>query len=989
MRCRIKTILNLIFFLWAGYFTAGGQTTEYSYINYDTKDGLAGSNVYSITQDQDGFLWLATDNGLSRFDGKNFRNFTVQDGLPDNEILKVFTDSKNRVWILPFGNAICYYFRGKIYNRTNSPLLSGIEFNGNPYQVAEDRRGNIIIHETAGYYILQTDGSMKTVAEINGKPIMSGPVGLDKEGEFICLINFWDYFKAYAGFIHPLKLSQKGEKTYTPILNREKIVLHPDCMIFSENNEDNHLSFNGDIRLLGDLTQYTGIDYLPAKRMLALYAGKGVNLFDLTTNKKTGSILSAFGINATFIDKDGNYWFASRGKGLFFLPSFSFKNLVLQKDNESYGVYSLIKHGDQMLIGSDNNKVWRFNTKSGDLSSATVRFPRPEPGRVLAIRPLDTDIIAYGGDGGIILSNAAAAAQQLIKPSFEPIEDKKTSVKSFSLKNNKLLYATAVTTRVYSLREKVMSTIWPKRATSAVEADSGFYIGTLNGLVFLGNNGDSILYGLRYPALNGRIAQLLSTDDGTVWVSTKGNGVMALEKGKLVAALTTQNGLTSNNCTALFAEPGGNTIWLGTDKGINRIVRTDTGFVVKENYTLSDGLLSDIVQAITVADSMVYIGSPKGLTFFRPDSVALNSTCRLSLTGIFVKDKYWAYDSSGFSLPHKNNDIRFNFAGISFKSGGEIIYHYRLKGLHDDWRITQENQLAFPTLPSGSYTLELKAVNKYGVESGVKAISFAIEKLWWEKTGYRLLMLGALLLAVWAFIRLRLRYIRERQKKADELNRHIAELEQTALRAQMNPHFIFNSLNSIQQYVADRDITGANQFITDFSKLIRMTLDLSGQSLITLSEELLYIDTYLRLERARLENQFDYEFSIDPEINTRDFQLPPLILQPFVENSIRHGIKYLPEKNGMIRIKVIRLPGRIRISIEDNGIGRQASQQYKTAYHVQYQSKGMSISSGRIDLMNKTAAKKIQIEVLDLHNLSGAAAGTAVNIEIPDAKKET
>jgi len=350
------------------------------------------------------------------------------------------------------------------------------------------------------------------------------------------------------------------------------------------------------------------------------------------------------------------------------------------------------------------------------------------------------------------------------------------------------------------------------------------------------------------------------------------------------------------------------------------------------------------------------------------------------LTGIYISNKYWSYDSTDFSLPHKNNDIRFEFSGISFKSAGEMKYQYRILGLQPEWRTTTDEQLSFPSLSSGKYSLQLKAMNKYGVESKVKEVSFVIEKLMREKTWFRLMILFLIADTIWLFFRYRIGRVRKKAKEQQMLNQRIADLEQKALRSQMNPHFIFNSLNSIQQYVAERDITGANNFITDFSRLIRMTLDLSANTFINLSDEVDYITTYLKIEKTRLEDQFDYSVNTDSALNLHEIYLPPLLLQPYVENSIRHGIKYKKENKGMIRICVQKKDADILVRIEDNGIGREAAQQYKSKYHIQYQSKGMSINKDRIDILNSYNAKKIEIFINDLYDKNNEASGTRVDI---------
>src|SRR5262249_11928548 len=149
------------------------------------------------------------------------------------------------------------------------------------------------------------------------------------------------------------------------------------------------------------------------------------------------------------------------------------------------------------------------------------------------------------------------------------------------------------------------------------------------------------------------------------------------------------------------------------------------------------------------------------------------------------------------------NDLRFEFSGISFKSAGDINYRYRVLGLQPEWRTTSEKQLSFPSLPSGKYTFQLEATNKYGVASGIKEISFTVEKLLWEKTWFRILVLSLIAIAIWALFKYRVHKIRLKEKERAEINQRIAELEQRTLRSQMNPHFIFNSLNSIQHYVAE------------------------------------------------------------------------------------------------------------------------------------------------------------------------------------------
>jgi LytS/YehU family sensor histidine kinase len=203
-----------------------------------------------------------------------------------------------------------------------------------------------------------------------------------------------------------------------------------------------------------------------------------------------------------------------------------------------------------------------------------------------------------------------------------------------------------------------------------------------------------------------------------------------------------------------------------------------------------------------------------------------------------------------------------------------------------------------------------------------------------------------------------------------------------ALKAQMNPHFIFNSLNSVQQYVIDKDLLGANKFITEFSRLIRLTLDISSKTRISIYEEISYLATYLELEKTKFEDKFSYTVVAGPEIDASDWFIPPMILQPYVENSIRHGVRYRHDKAGHIRVS-FRLDEQYLVcQVEDNGVGRKKAGQYKSEIPIEYQSKGMTLTAKRIEMLNKNSASPVLIEIEDLET-NNIPAGTRVTLRFP------
>jgi Histidine kinase/Y_Y_Y domain len=683
----------------------------------------------------------------------------------------------------------------------------------------------------------------------------------------------------------------------------------------------------------------------------------GINFYDPQKNTFSERIFPDFTFTSAYEDQERNLWLTTSGSGVLMVPSFQLRNYSFRDDKKNSEISALMLSGDDLYAGGWG-KLWKAQVDSLKFTSQKLSF---RDGKIISI---------------LRVNNTLAVGHN--KYSENPFNHLKYNLglKSAQIGKSGVLLATHAMALLCKWNGET-ELIWDGRTTCAVEKDSGFYIGTLAGLFFKSFSGQSIDLGNRFPVFKSRIVNVAVSNDNTLWVTTKGNGIAAYRDGKLLCHVTQTEGLTSDNCMSLFLD--GNIVWLGTNKGVNRIdISGQTLNIIR--FSISDGLPSDNINAVVASGNKVFVGTPKGLTYFDVSKISQTSSCDLQLTGVYVANKYWSYDSTNFSLPHKSNDIRFEFSGISFKSAGELTYKYRLLGLQPEWRTTTENQLSFPSLSSGKYTLQLMATNKYGVKSKTKEISFEIEKLLWEKTWFRIAVALFVAAGVWFYFSFRVKSIRGKEKEKTAINKRIAELEQKALRSQMNPHFIFNCLNSIQQYVAERDITGANKFITDFSRLIRMTLDLSTHPFISLYDEVEYISTYLRVEKARLEDAFQYHLNIDESLNLHAVYIPPLLLQPYLENSIRHGIRYKTEGDGLIQISISKKDSGVLIQIQDNGIGRQASKKYKSEYHIQYQSRGMTINEDRIKMLNITAEKSIELTVTDLYNSKEEAEGTRVDL---------
>jgi LytS/YehU family sensor histidine kinase len=285
----------------------------------------------------------------------------------------------------------------------------------------------------------------------------------------------------------------------------------------------------------------------------------------------------------------------------------------------------------------------------------------------------------------------------------------------------------------------------------------------------------------------------------------------------------------------------------------------------------------------------------------------------------------------------------------------------------------------------GTYVFHVKGSNSDGVwnSEGISVV-IIISPAWWATWWFRILAAVILISGTWYIIYARLRTIRKRhedEKKILEIEKQMFSLEQTALRLQINPHFIFNSLNSIQSFIIANDTDRAINYLAKFAQLMRLILSNSHQTFVPISDEIKAISYYLDIERLRFNNKFDYQIIIDPKIDTDFMDIPPMIIQPYIENAILHGILHKKD-NGNIRIEVKLAGNSLQCVVEDDGIGRERSMEIKAKSDLYHKSRGMLITQKRLDLLNKQNKEQMSVEIIDLKDDSGNARGTRVNIFI-------
>ncbi|HEX6430109.1 MAG TPA: two-component regulator propeller domain-containing protein, partial [Niastella sp.] len=815
---------------------------EYGYTRYDSKDGLASSTVYCMTQDKDGFMWFGTETGLSRFDGTHFRNFTQEDGLPDNEVIQLFADSKGRVWISPFKKTICYYYKGKIYNQENDSMLKQIRVYGNVVRFAEDDQKNVLLMETNQLHLVSANNEVHSINKIHGDSLQYlAAVSRNPAG------GFW--------VVESNRLFEFSNRLFTLEKTIDLVQAHYGYASISDKvmairNNEKHTTLTSfvtqkSIHLPTFLwqTNFSIID----DDHVGVSSPDGAVVYNLKNPDSIQYFLKGVRVCGIRKDKEGNIWFTTLGQGVYRLNSAFVLNTKPRDYNTSHQTLSLTRFDQSILVGSDMNIIYKLNASTGMPEKEKIIPHKGQVDPVISIFVNSEHKIVYGGNMGISTNSHTNTWRHAIKH---------ICVKSlYPHKNDLLVVTDRNIIRINPLTCTIKDTIWHERATTVFATNDTFYIGTLNGLYRRFPNGSIQFMGEQNASFKNRIAAIARDSNNVVWIATFGVGMIAYKNEKVIAHINERKGLTSNICRAIYLQ--GNSLWVGTNKGLNKIRLDDTTYPVKK-YTTGDGLASDIINVLYVDKSKVFVGTPEGVTFFDEEKIASRSRCDLKFIDITIGAQTWYPDYAPVTISHENNSIQFNYVGISFKSNGDIRYRYRLLGLDSTWKETRETFLSYPALPSGDYLLQLQAINKFDVRSRMLTAGFTIEKLWYEKTGFRILIGLLFLAATGMLIWVISRRIRKREQEKTAISKRIGELEQLSRKAQMNPHFIFNSLNSIQQYVMDADVAGANKFIAGFSRLIRQTLDFSSKPEISMEEELDYLTKYLDIEKTRLENAFSW-----------------------------------------------------------------------------------------------------------------------------------
>lgn len=950
------------------------QSPHPSFRQYTVEDGLPSSEVYQVKQDSKGYIWFATGNGVSRFDGYRFENFSLDDGLPDNTVFEIYEDRAGRIWFLTLSCQLAVFINGKIYPYPHNTLIRESFPNAIKTSFYVNDTGSVLMGlANHGIYEITPRGQLLTHTSretFNGSYDVIGNDLSQLSYYGICWPGQEPVAHFRIGSLEDTVTLGKLDQNIGLFIFR-LLALHDGAIAFTYGN----VLYMRD--KTGRLRQHKlekRINWIYEDRDRDLWIGMcegGVLYIQNRDFLHAKSYLSTHSVDGVWEDREGGFWFATEDAAVFYTPSkrvFTLdKNAGLSDDQ----INSLCTDGERIFAGTRGGWLYAVS-EDLKISGLYLASDQQKIGDIPALYyNEDKEELWVSGRGKVLLSENGR---------LDPVSSRPYKFNRV-VKDGRGDYWGGVAVGLFCFPDSTRNLQYVRRVNGMLmKGPDRIWLGTIGGLwQFDTRTNKAVDWSGRHPLLKHRILDLEYIGDSVLVIASKGAGVLLMDRGQ-VWQIDTRKGLCDNTVNGIFVD--GNTIWAATTKGLNKIdidPERPPGYRV-DRYTTLNGLASNEVKDVIRLKDRVWVATQKGLSFFNPGEKQARGVERPTyLNRIWIDDRP-AEPKPGYELGYGQNRIRIDFTGLGYRDNGNLAYRYRMLGLDNRWNYTDNREIQFTTLPGGDYRFEVSTRNADGSWSREKAsVRFVVVTPFWKRWWFQALavLLSGVLIA-WV-VRHRFRVAQREKERDDELNRNLLSLRLKALRAQMNPHFTFNVMNSIQHFILNKEEESAHRYLSKFSRLIRLILNNSETDTVSLREERKALELYLELESMRFDHAFGYGIYIDPSIDTERTRVPSMLIQPYVENAILHGL--LPSaREARIDIRILRDGDFLKCVIEDNGIGRVAAENKKDK---QYRSFGTSITKERLSAINSMHNNLLAERISDLYDGEGRPTGTRVEIYIP------
>jgi ligand-binding sensor domain-containing protein len=947
-------------------FAARAQ--EFPTTRLGVEEGLGHSIAYRTFQSKNGYLWFSTDNGLTRFDGINFKNFTAEDGLGSNFIFDI-KEVDSTLIISAFGSGLISY-----QNRTFKPFISDSSSVRYPISLEFFRNQLWVIDRYKQLHYLKDGRSF---------PVTAGQMGISDDDYVetynVCATDTAIFIATSSG------LFAYNGKTYTRYNDKElsKVNIYNVRMLRNGNllvGTHNHL-MEFDLRTHTFDTLFTSEHFSPSTCLLEDHEGNiWMSLINgdtyllkpssAGTPREAIRIIHGVVVNQLFEDRERNMWLSTYGEGAWCIRSIHVRNYPIRG-----GILSDLTIGppNENLTVSTLNAGLKFfhQTQSGYLvptvdEALNSRFRNKK--NIVTILNINENFKCFSSDDFFYTWRNNRLDSLKIPALISVLYHQKSK--------NRVWIGCRFGLAYYEPGKPLtVRNDFNSRVIKSITEDShgNILLGTDNGVFVEGK--DTFTPIPTEKTEKPAYINALYTDSasGITWVGTN-SGLAKIENGKLEF---TDYPLTKIRCNSITSDRKGR-LWIGTVKGLlhfdghrYQLVTTKEGIaqsnVNRVMYQQENDILTLLTSnAISVLDAQNFL---EGATFELPNII---------IEQISSGSRSIPYSSSIFELGKDHRDLKVVISTPIIKNRDKLMFSYRLND--EQWTEFNGRELSLKALPYGNLKLTIRVQEQY-MSASEKAVtlSLLIPKPYFVRWWFLMLMLIVLTATIALLV---FSYSRQKNRKLLEENKRL-DIEHKALKNLLNPHFLYNAINSIHAFILQNDQRKTLAYLAKFSQLVRLNLELLSADRVTLDKEIKNISLYLEFEKLRFADKLNYSIEIDPDIVQPEIEIPSFLIQPFLENAIWHGL--LPRaEGGNLRLRVDRRKDQLVITVDDDGVGINTSLKSPKADLEKKTSMGINIIRERIELLRKFN-NDFGLVITDKTDLNGKATstGTVVRITVP------
>lgn len=974
-----------------------GQQKEYIFKNFTQEEGLPSNEAYYVFEDSRHFLWFATDLGVVRYNGNKFEQFN----LPDNVVFKIREDSKGRIWFFSHKAQLAYFENEKIvqfgYNEKIAENISKI----NIVDAYVDQFENIHLSSSMdSNYLISNAGKISAFNRTNYTDNISTDFTVQYfSDKNICYVENVARANIKSSLIYIRINTGLKDLIYRIPLQHVPYFSHFGCIqkkgvfYFFAGKFLFKLQANGAFEIQELPSSILCLEFENEYLRVGLLKNGTILLDENLTVKPSYNFFENRSLTSFISDLEGGRWYTTLESGVFYIKNAKINSVNDSSKKTDKNILRLFNEKNSSLIYSTSSGLYKIKSNQDFL----IQRQKASNYSDLFIDSMN-NLYCFGGFefrndtiNRIIKSrdHEFRRIYYLTSP-FEPafIDDKVYYAQSYRVTSFKTDFINSENYKLdhdTNLIADKLFTLLNKPLRLFKDKQNSIWGGYQDGLYKLNFLLDTFIQILpRNLLLKKGITCIRQMDNNLITVGIRFNGVALLNDTNLIANITEKDGLLSDKVR--FILPIRDQLWVATAKGISVIKFTSYDPIKFNiiNIGKNDGFYNVTINQLIQFKGDIVAATSNGLYFIKDPDELINRK-PIPIPFYINSVSYDQNDTStakSLDLPYSKSRVLLRYSAVCFNSAEEVKYQYTFSSADTGWITTTSNELLLENLEPGDYDFRIKAIiPNQNRSSDIQHFHITVEKPWWQNNWFRAAVIILFISAGILFSKYRIKKIQADEERKTALNAKIAELEQTALRAQMNPHFIFNCLTSIQQLIVTGDKTEANEYLVKFARLIRKTLDLSANPFITIKEEIEYLSEYMFLEQLRITDRFDYEITADKTIDKEKIFIPNMMIQPVVENCIRHGIKSLENRKGLIKVDFSFHKKQLICTVRDNGIGRNKSKNETEL--VKHKSYGIDIIEKRLKVFEELNDEPMGIEIKDLFAENGNAEGTEVILQLP------